>query len=47
MLRVEPAAIPEVLYIEPEIFRDTRGFFYESFHEKAFLDATGTETKFI
>lgn len=39
--------IPDVIILEPKVFGDDRGFFYESFNEKAFLDATGTETKFV
>ena len=39
--------IPDVMILEPKVFGDDRGFFYESFNEKAFLDATGTETKFV
>lgn len=39
--------ILDVMILELKIFGDDRGFFYESFHEKAFLDVTGTETKFI
>jgi dTDP-4-dehydrorhamnose 3,5-epimerase len=33
--------IPEVLILEPRVFGDARGFFYESFNAKAFADATG------
>jgi dTDP-4-dehydrorhamnose 3,5-epimerase len=39
--------IPDVMILEPKVFGDDRGFFYESFNEKAFLDATGTETQFV
>ncbi len=39
--------IPDVIILEPKVFGDDRGFFYESFNEKAFLEATGTETKFV
>ena len=39
--------IPDVMILEPKVFGDDRGFFYESFNEKAFLDATKTETKFV
>lgn len=41
------AKILDVMILELNVFGDDRGFFYECFHEKAFLDATGTETKFI
>jgi dTDP-4-dehydrorhamnose 3,5-epimerase len=39
--------IPEVLVIEPRVFSDHRGFFYESFNEKAFLEKTGAEVRFV
>ncbi|MBH3406722.1 dTDP-4-dehydrorhamnose 3,5-epimerase [Pseudomonas glycinae] len=39
--------LPGVLIIEPKVFGDERGFFYESFNAKAFQDATGLETHFV
>ena len=39
-------AIPGVLIIEPKVFGDARGFFFESFNQKAFNDATGTDHQF-
>lgn len=39
--------IPEVLVIEPKIFNDARGFFYESFNQQAFNEATGTNYQFV
>jgi dTDP-4-dehydrorhamnose 3,5-epimerase len=39
--------IPDVMILEPKVFGDDRGFFYESFNEKAFLEATGSQTKFV
>lgn len=41
------SAIPEVLLIEPKVFGDARGFFYESFNQKAFSEATGVTTPFV
>ena len=38
---------PEVLLLEPEIFEDERGFFYESFNQKQFNDAVGQEVTFV
>ncbi|MFN7915800.1 MAG: dTDP-4-dehydrorhamnose 3,5-epimerase [Vicinamibacterales bacterium] len=35
-MRVIPAAIPEVLLIEPEVFKDNRGFFLETFHAERY-----------
>ena len=40
-------AIPDVVLIEPKVFGDERGFFYESFNQKAFNDATGTNHQFV
>ena len=46
-MKVTPTAIPEVLIIEPKVFGDARGFFYESFNQKAFNEATGTDYQFV
>ena len=46
-MKVTPTAIPDVLIIEPTVFGDARGFFYESFNQKAFNDATGTKYQFV
>ncbi|WP_310599630.1 dTDP-4-dehydrorhamnose 3,5-epimerase [Desulfobulbus sp.] len=46
-MRVLATAIPEVLIIEPKIFADERGFFYESFNEHRFLQATGLDVRFV
>ena len=40
-------AIPEVVLIEPKVFGDDRGFFFESFNQKAFNEATGTNHQFV
>ena len=40
-------AIPEVVLIEPKVFGDARGFFFESFNQKAFNEATGTHHAFV
>ncbi len=39
--------IPDVFVIEPTVFGDERGFFFESHNEKAFSAATGIETTFV
>ncbi len=39
--------IPDVVILEPKVFGDDRGFFYESFNEKAFLEATGCDVNFV
>lgn len=46
-MKVTPLKIPEVKLIEPEVFSDERGFFYESFNQKQFNDAVGQETTFV
>ena len=46
-MKVTPTAIPEVLIIEPKVFGDARGFFYESFNQKAFNEATGLDVNFV
>lgn len=46
-MKVTRTAIPDVMLIEPKVFGDTRGFFYESFNERAFADATGVTTRFV
>ncbi len=46
-MNVTPTAIPEVLIIEPKVFGDARGFFFESFNQKAFNDATGLNLNFV
>lgn len=42
-----PTAIPDVLILEPKVFGDARGFFYESFNAKAFQEATGQDVQFV
>ena len=46
-MKVTPTAIPDVLIIEPKVFGDARGFFYESFNQKAFNEATDTDYQFV
>jgi len=40
-------AIPDVVLFEPRIFDDERGFFFESFNQKVFQEATGTVPNFV
>ncbi|AVP58864.1 dTDP-4-dehydrorhamnose 3,5-epimerase [Pulveribacter suum] len=40
-------SIPDVVLIEPKVFGDARGFFFESFNQRAFDEATGTRHKFV
>ncbi|MGP6432666.1 MULTISPECIES: dTDP-4-dehydrorhamnose 3,5-epimerase [Pseudomonas] len=39
--------LPGVMVIEPKVFGDERGFFYESFNAKAFAEATGVNAQFV
>ncbi|RZI90654.1 MAG: dTDP-4-dehydrorhamnose 3,5-epimerase [Pseudomonas sp.] len=39
--------IPDVLIIEPKLFGDSRGFFFESFNERAFKEQTGVSINFV
>jgi len=42
-----PTSIPDVLIIEPKVFGDARGFFYESFNAKRFAEVTGVTLPFV
>jgi dTDP-4-dehydrorhamnose 3,5-epimerase len=44
---VTPTAIPQVLVLEPRVFGDARGFFYESFNQRDFTQATGLDVTFV
>jgi len=44
---VTPTAIPDVLVLAPKVFGDTRGFFFESFNARDFVQATGVDTQFV
>ena len=46
-MKVTPLSIPDVLLIEPQIFKDERGFFFESFNQRAFNEATKTNILFV
>ena len=46
-MKATPLAIPEVLLIEPKVFGDARGFFFESFNQHAFNEATGLDVHFV
>ena len=46
-LKATATAIPDVLIIEPKVFGDQRGFFFESFNEDAFNQVTGLNAKFV
>lgn len=44
---ITPTAIPEVLILEPQVFGDARGFFFESFNQRDFADKTGVDLSFV
>jgi dTDP-4-dehydrorhamnose 3,5-epimerase len=44
---VTPTAIPDVLVLEPKVFGDARGFFFESFNARDFAEATGLQVDFV
>lgn len=46
-MEVIATALPGVLIIEPKVFGDARGFFYESFNAQAFKVGTGIEATFV
>lgn len=46
-MKVIPTAIPEVLIVEPRVFGDDRGFFFESFNRRKFLEMTGCDADFV
>lgn len=46
-MKVIPTEIPEVLLLEPVVFGDDRGFFYESYNERAFAQGTGLDVRFV
>lgn len=46
-MKITPTAIPDVLLIEPKVFGDERGFFMESFNQRAFQAMTGLQLDFV
>src|SRR5829696_2324749 len=46
-MKIAPTHIPDVLVIEPKVFGDERGFFLESFNQKAFREASGLQVDFV
>jgi dTDP-4-dehydrorhamnose 3,5-epimerase len=46
-MKVTRLAIPDVLLIEPRVFGDARGFFYESFNAQVFRAETGLDVEFV
>jgi dTDP-4-dehydrorhamnose 3,5-epimerase len=46
-MKVTPLKISDVKLIEPDVFEDERGFFYESFNQKKFNEAIGVNITFV
>lgn len=46
-MKITPCRIPDVLLLEPRVFGDERGFFFESFNQRQFHDATGLDLHFV
>ncbi len=46
-MQVTATAIPDLLIIEPKVFGDDRGFFYESFNQRRFTELTGVTDSFV
>lgn len=46
-MTITPTAIPDVLTIEPKVFGDDRGFFFESFNQRQFEQAIGRQISFV
>ncbi len=46
-MKITATAIPDVLIVEPTVFGDDRGFFYESYNEQKWRELTGLTTSFV
>ena len=46
-MQVEETSLPGVFILSPKVFGDARGFFMESFNQKAFEEATGCKREFV
>ena len=46
-MKATPLKIPDVFLIQPRVFGDERGYFYESFNQSEFNSAVGREVKFV
>jgi dTDP-4-dehydrorhamnose 3,5-epimerase len=46
-MKVQPTSIPDVLLIEPKVFGDERGFFFESFNQRQWQQMTGLNSTFV
>lgn len=46
-MKITPTKIPDVLIVEPKVFGDERGFFFESFNRKKFEETSGVDVDFV
>jgi dTDP-4-dehydrorhamnose 3,5-epimerase len=46
-MQIIPTTIPDVLILEPKVFGDSRGFFFESFNERGWQKLTGLDIHFV
>ncbi|OGA06122.1 MAG: dTDP-4-dehydrorhamnose 3,5-epimerase [Betaproteobacteria bacterium RIFCSPHIGHO2_12_FULL_69_13] len=46
-MKALPAAIPEVMILEPRVFEDARGLFFEAYNRRAFHKAIGLDVEFV
>ena len=46
-MKITHTEIPDLLIIEPNVFGDSRGFFFESYNEKKFMEMTGLQVAFV
>lgn len=46
-MQAERLAIPEVVMLEPKVFGDERGFFFESYNEQSFAEVIGRSVRFV
>jgi dTDP-4-dehydrorhamnose 3,5-epimerase len=46
-VKATPLAIPDVVLLEPRVFADARGHFYESYNARSFAEAVGQEVTFV
>jgi dTDP-4-dehydrorhamnose 3,5-epimerase len=46
-MKIISTSIPEVLILEPKVFGDERGFFFESFNERSWRELTGLDVHFV
>ena len=46
-MKAVPLEIPDVVLLEPKVYEDSRGHFYESFNARTFADAVGRTVEFV